>query len=125
MNISKVILELYQTLTDAWQEADLPGRLREWWWVITHPALVDAPHPARACEALLQEIQEDIEDLVFRGNRRQRSIGAQRLVWGWLLALSRCLMLLSEAIDEPAIATRAEGRSPETVTPGRLYKDML
>jgi hypothetical protein len=64
MNISTATVELYQTMADAWQEADLPSRLREWWWVITHHALVDAPSPARDCEALLQEIQEDIEDLV-------------------------------------------------------------
>ncbi len=30
------IRELIATLYDAWQVADVPGRLSEWWWVVTH-----------------------------------------------------------------------------------------
>lgn len=39
------LYELCETLADAWQAADLVGRLRAWWWVITHRDLLDAPTP--------------------------------------------------------------------------------
>jgi len=35
------IRELTLTLADAWRAADLGGRLAEWWWVVTHPELMD------------------------------------------------------------------------------------
>jgi len=35
------IKELIATLVDAWAGADLCGRLREWWWVVTHQALLE------------------------------------------------------------------------------------
>ena len=35
------LLELCYTLRDAWQDADLSGRLYEWWWVVTHRPLLD------------------------------------------------------------------------------------
>ncbi len=43
MNIIQVLVELDQTIRDAWQAADLSARLQEWWWVVTHPQLLDAP----------------------------------------------------------------------------------
>jgi hypothetical protein len=39
------IRELLQTLHAAWKAADLSGRLSEWWWVVTHTHLLDAPPP--------------------------------------------------------------------------------
>jgi hypothetical protein len=41
------IVELYHILLDAWQAADLPGHLGEWWWVVTHRHLLDGPPPAK------------------------------------------------------------------------------
>ncbi len=43
MNATQVITEPYQTIRDAWQAADLSARLQEWWWVVTHSHLLDAP----------------------------------------------------------------------------------
>jgi hypothetical protein len=40
MDIIEVLQELYWTLMDAWEAADLAGRLASWWWVVTHPQLV-------------------------------------------------------------------------------------
>lgn len=37
------LIELLHTLSDAWRTADLHTRLREWWWVVTHPHLLDGP----------------------------------------------------------------------------------
>ena len=31
------MVELYLTLADAWAEADLRGRIEEWWWAVTGP----------------------------------------------------------------------------------------
>jgi len=39
--------ELYYTLAAAWKAADLAGRLREWWYVVTHQSILDAPAPER------------------------------------------------------------------------------
>ena len=39
------ISELAATLSDAWMDADLRGRLRAWWWVVRNPNLMDGPVP--------------------------------------------------------------------------------
>ena len=39
------IAELYHTLIDVLREGDPVGHLRVWWWVITHPDLLDGPPP--------------------------------------------------------------------------------
>ena len=41
------IRELGYTLVDAWQAADLAARLAEWWWVVTHPELMDGRNISR------------------------------------------------------------------------------
>ena len=41
------ITELNHILHDAWQAADLRGRLGEWWWVVTHRQLLDGPPPVK------------------------------------------------------------------------------
>ena len=41
------LTELYHILCDAWQAADLRSRLGEWWWVVTHRHLLDAPPPSQ------------------------------------------------------------------------------
>ena len=47
MNVCKATVELCCVLLDAgeaaWDAADLTGRLQEWWWVVTHGDMVDAP----------------------------------------------------------------------------------
>ena len=35
------IRELWLTLADSWQQADLAGHLRAWWWTVTHRDLID------------------------------------------------------------------------------------
>ena len=37
------IKELWYTLADAWQAADLVARLQVWWYVVRHPELMDRP----------------------------------------------------------------------------------
>ena len=39
------MVELYHTLVEIWRAADLAGHLREWWWVVRHPDLLDGPPP--------------------------------------------------------------------------------
>ena len=45
------IFELIATLLDAWHAADLRGRLRAWWYVVTHRHLVDGPPPEEGRDA--------------------------------------------------------------------------
>jgi len=54
--IFNAIRELYLTPADALAEADLSARLREWWWVVTHPHLLDGPPPQRCTEPV--EVKE-------------------------------------------------------------------
>ncbi len=35
------ITELFQTVREAWEAADLGARLKAWWWVLTHRAELD------------------------------------------------------------------------------------
>ncbi len=46
MNLVEAVVELGCVLTDAWEAADLAVRLREWWWVVRHPGLLDGPPPS-------------------------------------------------------------------------------
>jgi len=39
------IVELFCVLLDAWEAADLGERLREWWWVVHNPNLLDSKPP--------------------------------------------------------------------------------
>jgi len=38
--VAFAVRELVWTLRDCWQEADVPGHLREWWYVVTHREVV-------------------------------------------------------------------------------------
>ena len=40
-----MIRELFATLWDTILCGDLRGHLRSWWWVVTHPHLLDGPAP--------------------------------------------------------------------------------
>lgn len=42
MWIVDAVVELGETLLAAWAAADLKTRLREWWWVTTHPELLES-----------------------------------------------------------------------------------
>jgi hypothetical protein len=35
-----VLTELWATLVDTWEQGDLGGHLRAWWWVVTYPELL-------------------------------------------------------------------------------------
>lgn len=41
--IRELISILYDASQDVWEAADLANRLRAWWWVVTHPHLLDEP----------------------------------------------------------------------------------
>jgi hypothetical protein len=45
--LKELVLVLADACGEAWQTADLGGRLRAWWWTIHHRDLLDGPIPDR------------------------------------------------------------------------------
>ena len=39
------VRELFKTLHAAWQAADLPRRMANWWYVVTHQDLIGGASP--------------------------------------------------------------------------------
>ena len=45
MSVREALIELLATILDALEteDYDFAGRLREWWWCVTNPDLLDGP----------------------------------------------------------------------------------
>lgn len=75
VGIANAVVELCCILMDAgeaaWDAADLAGRLQEWWWLVTHSALVDGPpvERARSKYYILNERQEKALEMTERLGR--------------------------------------------------------